>query len=381
MSIILGNPMALTGKKKPVVPKFTYTGDYTERDDGVVEFKSSGVLTFNEPYVIDLFLVGGGGAGGSDARQTVVGCGGGGGGYTRTVRNYLVTPNTQYNVIIGAGAEASRTVDKPVSGSTSFGDFSVAGGGSVQLNRSSSADYTVGASGGSGGGGGLYSKSTGGEGGSDGGIGGLGSATSGLPASGQGFTTKEFGEQTGKLYAGGGGGGTYISAQSPVYALGGAGGGGAGAWGAGANQTQAAGAGGANTGGGGGGGVGVGGVANIIGGSGGSGIVCFRNAIELPELAGTWELNERLYAPITAINESVNFTANDGTTTRNYTSFKITSADLQYTYNAGSLSRLLTIYVFSTNTWSSKFKTLTFAAGTTVSEEFHKWLASNAIKQ
>lgn len=264
------------GKSK--APKFTYTGNYNVRDDGVVELLTSGTIVFLNPVTIDLFLVGGGGAGGSDARNTVVGCGGGGGGYTKTEKAFVVTVNKEYAVTIGEGAEASRTKDKPISGSTSFDTISVTGGGSVQLNRSSSADYTHGANGGSGGGNGLYSKSTGGDGGSDGGNGGLGSDTSGFPASGQGFTTREFGEPNGKLYAGGGGGGTYFSGQTPVYALGGAGGGGAGARGGGANQTQAAGDGGANTGGGGGGGVGVGGVANIIGGSGGSGIVCIRVA-------------------------------------------------------------------------------------------------------
>lgn len=259
-------------------PKFTYTGTYNVRKDGVVELLTSGMIVFLSPAAIDVFLVGGGGAGGSDVQNTVIGCGGGGGGYTRTEKNFVVTVNKEYAVTVGAGAEASRTVDKPTSGGTSFGEFSVAGGVSAQLNRSSSADYSVGGRGGSGGGNGLYSKSTGGEGGSDGGNGGMGSSTSALPPSGQGTTTREFGEPGGKLYAGGGGGGTYIQAQSPVYASGGAGGGGAGAWGAGANHTQAAGAGGANTGGGGGGGVGVGGVANLIGGSGGSGIVCFRAA-------------------------------------------------------------------------------------------------------
>jgi hypothetical protein len=263
------------GKSK--APKFTYTGNYNVRDDGVVELLTSGTIVFLNPVTIDLFLVGGGGAGGSDALNTVVGCGGGGGGYTKTEKNFAVSANTEYTVVVGAGAEASRTVDVPVSGSTSFGNITVAGGKSTQLNRSST-DYTLGADGGSGGGGGRYSKSTGGAGGSDGGDGEFGSQSSGNPARGQGTTTREFGEPDGKLYAGGGGGGTYIQAQSPVYALGGAGGGGNGAWGAGANKTQAAGAGGANTGGGGGGGVGVGGVANIIGGSGGSGIVCIRIA-------------------------------------------------------------------------------------------------------
>lgn len=264
------------GKSK--APKFTYTGNYNVRDDGVVELLTSGTIVFLNPVTIDLFLVGGGGAGGSDARNTVVGCGGGGGGYTKTEKNFVVTANKGYAVTIGAGAEASRTNDKPISGSTSFDTISVAGGGSVQLNRSSSADYTRGANGGSGGGNGLYSKSTGGDGGSDGGSGGLGSATSGNPTAGQGTTTREFGDPDGKLYAGGGGGGSYFYGQTPVYALGGAGGGGDGAWGAAANRTKAAGNGRANTGGGGGGGVGVGGVANIIGGSGGSGIVCIRVA-------------------------------------------------------------------------------------------------------
>ena len=263
------------GKSK--APKFTYTGTYNVREDGVVELLTSGTIVFLNPVTIDLFLVGGGGAGGSDAKNTIVGCGGGGGGYTKTEKNFAVSANTEYAVVVGAGAEASRTVDRPVSGSTSFGNITVAGGKSVSLNRSST-DYTLGADGGSGGGGGRYSKSTGGAGGSDGGDGEFGSGSAQTPARGQGSTTREFGEPTGKLYAGGGGGGTYIQAQSPVYALGGAGGGGAGAWGAGANKTQAAGSGGANTGGGGGGGVGVGGVANIIGGSGGSGIVCIRVA-------------------------------------------------------------------------------------------------------
>lgn len=376
MASICGSPVCAGGKPKI---KFTYTGDYVVRKDGVVELLTSGTIVFLEPKVIDLFMVGGGGAGGSDARNTVVGCGGGGGGYTRTVRKVNVTPNENYTVAIGAGAEASKTVDKPVSGSTSFGEFSAAGGVSVQLNRSSSADYTVGAGGGSGGGNGLYSKSTGGEGGSDGGNGGMGSATSGIPPTGQGFTTREFGEPTGKLYAGGGGGGTYINAQTPVYAMGGSGGGGDGAWGAGANRTQAAGAGGANTGGGGGGGVGVGGVANIIGGSGGSGIVCFRESVELPELAGTWVLNERIYAPENAFNETVNFTGISlNGVTRSYKRVYIESGALYCQQTSGSIDGR---YTFSTNQWGITFRTMRFEAGATASDIFRAWLASNATKQ
>ena len=45
--------------------KFTYTGEYNVRDDGVVELLTSGTIVFLEPKVIDLFMVGGGGKGGS----------------------------------------------------------------------------------------------------------------------------------------------------------------------------------------------------------------------------------------------------------------------------------------------------------------------------
>lgn len=264
------------GKSK--APKFTYTGNYNVRDDGVVELLTSGTIVFLNPTTIDLFLVGGGGAGGSGIPgATLGGCGGGGGGYTKTVKKLAVDASANYNVVVGNGATGSATKDPPGDGeASSFGSYTVNGGKSPRLMRASS-DWSVGGSGGSGGGNGLYSKSTGGEGGSDGGSGGLGSG-GGIPPAGQGTTTREFGEPDGKLYAGGGGGGTYFDAQSPVYAMGGSGGGGAGAWGAGSNRTKAAGAGGANTGGGGGGGVGVGGVANIVGGSGGSGIVCIRVA-------------------------------------------------------------------------------------------------------
>ena len=47
--------------------EFTYTGQYNERlEDGVVEFLTSGVLTFKKETPIDVFLVGGG-AGGASA--------------------------------------------------------------------------------------------------------------------------------------------------------------------------------------------------------------------------------------------------------------------------------------------------------------------------
>ena len=51
------------GKVGAAMPKFTYTGQYNQRDDGVVELLTSGTITFLNPAVIDIFCVGGGGGG------------------------------------------------------------------------------------------------------------------------------------------------------------------------------------------------------------------------------------------------------------------------------------------------------------------------------
>ena len=77
MASICGSPVCVGGKPKM---KFTYTGDYVVRKDGVVELLTSGTLVFINPAVIDLFMVGGGGSGYSliSARKWA-GPGGGGG--------------------------------------------------------------------------------------------------------------------------------------------------------------------------------------------------------------------------------------------------------------------------------------------------------------
>ena len=119
-------------------------------------------------------------------------------------------------------------------------------------------------------GGGAYGNTQVNNGGSNGGNGDPQNAANigidhwGSPGKGQGTTTREFGESTGTLYAGGGGAGGNGSAQ----AKGGSGGGGNGAWN-GNPQTSGA----ANTGGGGGGMYY--GLTNV--GKGGSGIVVIRN--------------------------------------------------------------------------------------------------------
>lgn len=369
------------GKVGAAAPNFTYTGKYNVRKDGVVELLTSGTIVFLEPKVIDLFLVGGGGNGGffKSGRGAQTGFGGGGGGYTATLRKVNVTGS--YEVTVGAGGIAGQT--NGAGGASAFGGLITANGGYGHQSSSGDLDMIRGANGGSGGGGGVASNSDYGAGGSNGNDGERGYYPQTIiGGKGQGTTTREFGEANGKLYAGGGGGGRYISAQSPVISAGGSGGGGTGGW-CGTANTQAAAAGVANTGGGGGGGaIGPDTSVNVPGASGGSGIVCFRDAAPLPELAGTWVLNERLYAP----ESDVYFTNQDFTigNTSNPNSATVrnlicTTAKIEYTTTMGYT---YTLYTFSSNTWgTNKYTYLTFPAGATASDEFRAWLASNATKQ
>lgn len=226
------------------IPEFTYTGDYeivNDSDEPItvsegnwkIRFLTSGTLTFTNlngaEDGIDVFLVGGGGNG-----ETIRGARGGGGGYTKTVKGISIAIATPYTITIGASSGTS----------SAFG---------ASANGASNAD------GGSGGGGGGSSSGTSGDGGSNGGNGTAGNVSQG--GTGQGTTTREFGESTGKLYSGGGGG----SAAN-------AGAAGDSTAGAGAAYGGAAKNGAANTGGG--GGAAYAGTA----GRGGSGIVIIRNA-------------------------------------------------------------------------------------------------------
>ena len=226
------------------IPEFTYTGDYeivndsdepitVSQDNWKIRFLTSGMLTFTNlngaENGIDLFLVGGGGNG-----ETIRGARGGGGGYTKTVKGVSIAIATPYTITIGASSGTS----------SAFG---------------ASANGASGVNGGSGGGGGGSSSGTSGDGGSNGGNGTAGNVSQG--GTGQGRTTREFGESTGKLYSGGGGG-----------SAAGAGAAGDSTAGAGAAYGGAAKNGVANTGGG--GGAAYGGTA----GHGGSGIVIIRKA-------------------------------------------------------------------------------------------------------
>ena len=216
----------------------------------------------------DIFCVGGGGAGGNGYRYTSNAYQQGGGGYTATVYNIGVAAGQVLNCVVGAGGAPNGSLSG--NGGT---------GGTTSVSRSGTVLCTAN------GGGGGYNASLGegGPGGSGGGTGGYndldsrpyirageGGKSDGGGASsyntGQGRTTRAFGEAGNTLYAGGGGGGGVTH--------GGPGAGGAGGGGAGSYDTGNPGA--ANTGGGGGGGGGdLYGTAEW-GGTGGSGVILIR---------------------------------------------------------------------------------------------------------
>lgn len=258
------------------IPEFTYTGDYEivndadepitiSQDNWKIRFLTSGTLTFTNlngaENGIDVFCVGGGGGGGLGPLGSANGGGGGGGGYTTTEYAKTVSANIAYDIIVGAGGTGninSEQVNTSGAGgsSSAFGVTAAGGKGITGAYR--------GGDGGSGGGGGA-----GLNGGSDGSAGGT-SGTAYLGGSGQGTTTREFGELNGKLYAGGGGGGT------PYNSSANAGSGGAGGGADGVKKGNAGISAVANTGGGGGGAS-----RDNNGGNGGSGIVIIRNAREV----------------------------------------------------------------------------------------------------
>lgn len=374
MASICGSPVCAGGKPKL---KFTYTGDYVVRKDGVVELHSSGTLVFINPAVIDVFMVGGGGMGGVMTNPGISsGAGGGGGGYTATARKQSVSGSI--NVIIGQGATSqSHQSGKQYGGTTTFGSILSANGGeSAYYTPQYEGTYAL--NGGAGGSGGGSQSGTGGENGGDGQTVGFGSYNS-KGGAGQGATTREFGEENGKLYAGGGGGGV---SQSAVVTPGGNGGGGSGGYKLTSGHSQNPTAGADNTGGGGGGGATITG-SGPNGAYGGSGIVCFRDAQELPELAGTWVLNNRMYAPENDVYfNNQQFKSGDASNPNRGTGINLSCTTSKIWYTSYPSGYDVTVYTFSSNSWGSdKLNYITFPAGATASDEFRAWLASNATKQ
>ena len=204
-------------RAKARIPKFTYTGSYEVIDDGHgnwrIKFLTSGTLTFtslaNASRGIDVFLVGAG-AGGVSYVGTIVSVAGGGAGYTKTQKNVPVTRGTSYSIVIGSGgANKSYQAGNPSSvtgnagGSTSAFGYTASGGGSCKAGHNyypETYNYSWSDGGNGGSGGGPHNK----NGGTNGGNGENG-GTHHAGGTGQGTTTREFGENDGALYATGGG--------------------------------------------------------------------------------------------------------------------------------------------------------------------------------
>ena len=276
------------------VELFSYSGLFSVYNDNSgdwrVEFTSSGALTVNQALAVDIHVVGGGGGGGGTALINYA-AGGGSGGQTVTVFNRSLSPTT-YNISVGVGGQGGSNTSGTggaggTGGTSSFGTIVFAHGG-----FGGTAPYRWGTGSGGksdvspnytnyGSGGGSGSALTGectGAGGTNGGNGNVGTLPSGTSAVlgaaglGQGTTTRDFGETTGTLRAGGGGGG--CGKRGGPAAAGGQGGGGTGGL-----YGLAGGSGTPNYGGGGGGGGSSNAEANRAGagGQGGSGIVIMRN--------------------------------------------------------------------------------------------------------
>jgi hypothetical protein len=233
---------------------FNYSGNFSleneETDNWKIKLLTTGTFVTNSTATVDAFLVGGGGGGGSRAGA------GGGGGYTKTALDISLPYRATYLVYIGDGGAKGTSNLAGSAGRTTLAFGYTAAGGSGGGGWDT-VPRTNGGNGGSGGGsGGGTGGLPGGAGGNDGSAGVTG--TTGTPGTGQGTTTREFGEPTGTIYGSGGGGGN-----------GGLGSNGASSGGVSANAIDAT----ANTGGGGGGGSGG---STYTGGTGGSGIVIIR---------------------------------------------------------------------------------------------------------
>lgn len=216
-----------SGDSGGALPQFSYDGQYSViLDSGgwKVKFLTSGTLTMKDRANVDVFIVGGGGNGRGSTRQqtsdqqggqyyqTIYG-GGGGSGYTVTEKAVTLIANHEYNIVIGQAGEASSFEAELSDEAETISYTALAG---------ENASPTSGGDGGSGGSGsGIYMTYLNGSyyagqrevrGGTNG---GNGQQFNGTPGTGQGTTTREFGEPSGELYASGGGS-YYSSAVTPA---------------------------------------------------------------------------------------------------------------------------------------------------------------------
>lgn len=242
-------------------------------------FTTSGIFIVPDGVnKIDIFVVGGGETGSLGyGKYSRNGGDGGNGGQTITKLNMSVTEGAAYSVIVGTGGAPSSfgNVLTALPGAVSRGS----GGGAGGTNKEGEDDVgTTNA---------VYSAGDGGSNGAGGAattpfyIDGDIHGVMRYGKAGQGTTTRAFGEASGTLYAGGGGGGRTdgVWKGGERWGTGGAGGGGTGGIGKYSAPNTPAGSGTPNTGGGGGGAFWAGSTNRApdgIGGPGGSGVVIIR---------------------------------------------------------------------------------------------------------
>lgn len=218
---------------------FTYSGDCQVIDDSTeaynewrIKFLTSGTLKFTANIAVDIFLVGGGGGGAghvTNGSNNLLCSGGGGGGYTKTLNNITLNKNVSYSIVIGnGGVKGDKSVKGNIhgnygnpGGNTSISEITdgsvtggIGGGGPIPTGDSSSHPVN-GGNGGSGGGSGYSpigtkiksanrsTRATDGNNGTK--CNATGTVVSfGTPGTGQGSTTKEFGDNGATSYSMGG---------------------------------------------------------------------------------------------------------------------------------------------------------------------------------
>ena len=216
---------------------FTYSGQCQVIDDSTeaynewrIKFLTSGTLKFTANIAVDIFLVGGGGGGAGHAtnsnNNSLLGTGGGGGGYTKTLNNITLNKNVSYSIVIGnGGVKGDKSVKGNIhgnygnpGGNTSISEIAegsvaggIGGGGPIPTGDSSSMPLK-GGDGGSGGGSGFFgivssatrsTRATNGNNGTKCNANGT-VMNWGTPGTGQGSTTKEFGDNGATSYSMGG---------------------------------------------------------------------------------------------------------------------------------------------------------------------------------
>ena len=386
----------------------TFTGNGTIGTNGtnytVLKFTSTGACTWTAPAgvtTIDYLVVGGGGSGGSTRLGSA---GGGGGGQVQSNTSLAVPAAGTVDVTVGAGGTPIQTGTDNASNprGTNGGSSSIAvtGGSTVtSLGGSAGANAyiynvtqaTPSTSGYTGGGGSSHagtastgSTGTGGAsykggngiadstvaapqaGGGGGGAGGVGAnATSGQGgAGGVGLAASITGTST--YYGGGGGGGRRILDANGAAGAGGNGGGGAG------GEAAVGTSGTANTGGGGGGAALSSG--DVLGGSGGSGLVVLRYVTPtIPSAVQGFQVAPR-YADADTTADSATLS---WTPLTNQTS-AVTQYEIEYS-TAADFSGSTTTNVAVTNSAAATPSTATITGLTDGATYYFRIKARNAI--